>query len=115
MKFGACAKTPAGARQNDDSDFVVALGILHGRKHFTLHECRPGVEFIWPIQGNRGHSICYAVERILTGHDGRDYIESCFVSHYHLKVAIEICRGTGESWLIVPAKPRRRDGFSCQR
>jgi hypothetical protein len=69
----ACAKATPSACQYDHADLVALLGAFHVRTHFAFHQRRPGVEFVRPIQSNRGHSIGYVIERLLSWHDARLY------------------------------------------
>ena len=65
------------------------FGAPHSRTHFAFDERSPGVELVRPIQDNRGHAICHAVERFLTGLT-RDYIKLGYVSHDHVIATIEV-------------------------
>jgi hypothetical protein len=71
--ISACAKAPPSASQYDHADLVILLGVLHVRTHLAFHQRRPGVEFVRPMQSNRGHSISYVIERLLSWHNARLY------------------------------------------
>jgi hypothetical protein len=64
----AGTEPPARAGQHDHADVVVALGIFHRGADFVVHHRRPGIQFVGPVERDRGYVVPDFIQRFLVRH-----------------------------------------------
>ena len=65
---GAGAERAARAGQHDDADIVVGGRRLHGVAHIALHDRRPRIHAVRPVERDGRDLVADLVENMLIGH-----------------------------------------------
>jgi hypothetical protein len=65
LHIGAGAERPSRAGQDDDADIIVAAGSLHGMTHVALHDRRPRIHAVRPVERDDRDPLADLVENML--------------------------------------------------
>ncbi len=71
----ACTKSASCPGEDNHANILIALRLTHRCAHLAVHDGRPCIQFIRPVQRKGGHSVGYVVQRFLIWHGEPDYIQ----------------------------------------
>jgi hypothetical protein len=73
----AGAESAAGAGEHDDAHAVVFCRRLHGVTHVALHDRRPRIHAVGPIERDGRDLLVHVIENVLIGHGDLLAVVAC--------------------------------------